>query len=130
MHSLLKAAIVLPWLTLSCWAGPTDEQVLDLHQLWSSTLAASGDFSEVAPLMSRASLEQIHRMDANKRQALFAMMKMSQPIYADARWNVEGHQKHRGTLVYKLTYHGTNSGSLEFPVTEEDGQLLVDWRDR
>ena len=130
MHSLLKAAIVIPWLVLPGWAGPTDEQVLDLHQLWNNTLAASKDFSEVAPLMSRASLEQIQRMDGNKRQALFAMMKMSLGIYAGARWNVEGRQKHRGRLVYKLIYQGTNSGTVEFPVTEEDGQLLVDWRDR
>ena len=130
MHSLLKAAIVIPWLVLPGWAGPTDEQVLDLHKLWNNTLAASKDFSEVAPLMSSASLEQIHRMDGNKRQALFAMMKMSLGIYAGARWNVEGHQKHRGSLVYKLIYQGANSGSVEFPVTEEDGQLLVDWRDR
>jgi hypothetical protein len=130
MHRLIRTAILLPLLVLPVWAGPTDDQVLQLHRLWNNTLAAATDFGGVAPLMSRASRDQIHQMEAKKRQALFTMMKMSQAMYGNARWEVDGHQRQRGRLVYRLVYQGTDRGMVEFPVTEEDGQLVVDLRDR
>jgi len=128
-----KCLLTLAWLltlSLGVVAEPTDKQVLELYRRWNLAVAAAADFQGLAPLMSRASLEEIGKMEVKKQQTMFGMMKLMNMLDANKPWTVTGHGRKMGVLVYKLECHDANSkSSNEFPVVEEDGQLKTDFRD-
>lgn len=111
------------------WAAPTDKQVLELYQRWNTALAGASDFNGVTPLMSKASIQEVAKLDVKQQQAMFGMMKAMVMMGGAHTWSVEGHRREKGFLLYKLVHKEKNtSGSAEFPVAEEDGQLKVDFR--
>ena len=126
-HLILVTTLIS--LALGAWATPSDKQVLELYQRWNATLAGANEFNALAPLLSKASLQQISSQDVKEQQAGFGILKMAGMLGASKQWKVESFRTEKGFYVYKLV-HGdkTNHGSTEFPVAEEDGQLKVDLR--
>lgn len=131
MRNLLTIVLLLSSLAPGVWADPADKQVLELHQRWNAALAGANDFNQLAPMMTKSSLQEISTLDVKQQQGIFGLLKMAGMMGASKQWKVVGHRQEKGFFVYKLTHQEkSGKGSTEFPVAEEDGQLKVDFRDK